>query len=70
MKKSEIYTHDAPRYVDANTLKNNPEKAAADINKTLKDLWQRNIGYKVRIDKLEEQIESLMNARPPIRYKI
>ena len=68
MKKSEIYTHDAPRYVDANTLKDNPAKAAADINKTLKDLWQRNIDHKVRIEKLEERFESLMNARPPLRY--
>jgi len=70
MKKSEVYTHNAPRFLDAKMLKENPEKVIADANKTLKDLWQRGIDHDNRIKFLEEKIDKLMNARPPLRYRI
>ena len=68
MKKSEIYTHNAPRFVDARSLRENPEKMASDINKTLKDLWQRGIDHENRIRKLEEKLVNEDGNRPALRY--
>ena len=70
MKKSEIYTHSAPRFLDAKLMKENPEKVASDINKTFKDLWRRNIDHENRIRMLEEAIEQMKNIRPPLRYPL
>jgi len=70
MKKSEIYTHNAPRFLDAKLMKENPEKVASDANKTFKDLWQRNIDHENRIRFLEEALEKLKNIRPFPRYPV